>query len=107
MRPERLDAAANERPRALTTPALTEPAKPSGLPMATTRWPTRTRAGAARAAAGGGAPAGGGGIAAGGGPDDGRVRQGAGAHHVELGLGPVGECRHAARRPLDDVGGGE
>ncbi len=29
------------RPRALTTPALTVKEKPSGLPMATTSWPTR------------------------------------------------------------------
>ncbi len=31
------------RPRALTTPALTDPSKPSGLPIATTSWPTRRR----------------------------------------------------------------
>ena len=32
-----------ERPRALTTPAVTEPASPIGLPTATTSWPTRSR----------------------------------------------------------------
>ena len=30
----------SERPSAETTPAVTEPPKPSGLPMATTSWPT-------------------------------------------------------------------
>ena len=33
-----------ERPRPLTTPAVTELAKPLGLPMATTSWPTRSSA---------------------------------------------------------------
>ena len=37
--PER---AGSERPSALTTPAVTLPASPSGLPMATTSWPTRS-----------------------------------------------------------------
>ena len=32
--------AGRERPSALTTPAVTEPARPSGLPTATTSWPT-------------------------------------------------------------------
>ena len=32
-----------DRPTALTTPAVTEPANPSGFPMATTNWPTRRR----------------------------------------------------------------
>jgi hypothetical protein len=32
-----------ERPSALTTPAVTEPASPIGLPTATTSWPTRSR----------------------------------------------------------------
>ena len=40
-RPSRVDS---DRPSALTTPAVTVPAKPSGLPMATTSWPTRSRA---------------------------------------------------------------
>ena len=35
------DEATSDRPRALTTPALTEPANPKGLPMATTSCPTR------------------------------------------------------------------
>ncbi len=32
----------NERPSAETTPAVTEPAKPCGLPIATTSCPTRS-----------------------------------------------------------------
>jgi hypothetical protein len=32
-----------ERPRALTTPAVIEPARPIGLPTATTSWPTWSR----------------------------------------------------------------
>ena len=38
-RPERTGS---ERPSAETTPAVTEPAKPCGFPMATTSWPTRS-----------------------------------------------------------------
>src|SRR3954447_2632547 len=34
--------AGSERPSADTTPAVTEPAKPLGLPIATTSWPTRS-----------------------------------------------------------------
>ena len=34
----------SERPSADTTPAVTEPAKPCGLPIATTSWPTRSPA---------------------------------------------------------------
>ena len=39
-RPSRV---ASDRPSALTTPAVTVPANPSGLPIATTSWPTRSR----------------------------------------------------------------
>ena len=42
-----------DRPRALTTPAVTEPARPSGLPTATTSWPT-TSSSASPSSAGGG-----------------------------------------------------
>ena len=35
------EPAGSERPRAETTPAVTEPAKPFGLPIATTSCPTR------------------------------------------------------------------
>jgi hypothetical protein len=38
VRPSRVGS---DRPRPLTTPAVTEPARPSGLPTATTSWPTR------------------------------------------------------------------
>ena len=34
--------AGRARPRAETTPAVTEPSKPCGLPIATTSWPTRS-----------------------------------------------------------------
>ena len=43
MRPAEPARVGSERPSALTTPAVTEPAKPSGLPIATTSWPTRSR----------------------------------------------------------------
>ena len=43
----------SERPRAETTPAVTEPPKPCGLPMATTSWPTCSRPASPRRAAGG------------------------------------------------------
>ena len=46
----------SDRPSALTTPAVTEPASPSGLPTATTSWPT-TRSSASPSSAGGGVPA--------------------------------------------------
>src|SRR5919106_4297350 len=38
------------RPTALTTPAVTEPGDPSGLPTATTSWPTRSRSASPRVA---------------------------------------------------------
>ena len=44
--------AGSERPSAETTPAVTEPAKPCGLPIATTSWPTRSRAASPSSAAG-------------------------------------------------------
>ncbi len=34
--------AGSARPRALTTPAVTDPANPIGFPIATTSWPTRS-----------------------------------------------------------------
>ena len=43
MRTSRPARAGSDRPSALTTPAVTVPAKPSGLPIATTSWPTRNR----------------------------------------------------------------
>ena len=35
-------AVASERPNPLTTPEVTDPEKPIGLPIATTSWPTRS-----------------------------------------------------------------
>ncbi len=45
-----------DRPRALTTPAVTEPARPRGLPTATTSWPTTSSSASPRTAGGGVAP---------------------------------------------------
>jgi hypothetical protein len=42
--------AGSERPSADTTPAVTEPANPCGLPIATTSWPTRRLAASPRSA---------------------------------------------------------
>jgi hypothetical protein len=42
IRPAVRDRTGSERPRADTTPAVTEPAKPFGFPIATTSWPTRS-----------------------------------------------------------------
>jgi hypothetical protein len=44
------DRVGSERPSALTTPAVTDPANPSGFPMATTSWPTRRLAASPRVA---------------------------------------------------------
>src|SRR3984885_10903953 len=42
----------SDRPTALTTPAVTEPARPSGLPTATTSWPTTSLSASQSSAAG-------------------------------------------------------
>ena len=52
VRPSRVPS---DRPSAETTPAVTVPANPSGFPMATTSWPTLSRA-ASPSGAGGGLP---------------------------------------------------
>src|SRR5215469_11129832 len=52
-RPASRPRVGSDRPTALTTPAVTEPARPSGLPTATTSWPT-TRLSASPSSAGGG-----------------------------------------------------
>ena len=83
---------------ALTTPALTEPAKPSGLPMATTSWPTRSWSASPSTA---------GDVAVARGADDGEVGQRVGADDLEVDLAAVGEGGHAAVGPLDHVGGRE
>ena len=41
IRPAARERTGSERPSADTTPAVTEPAKPCGFPIATTSWPTR------------------------------------------------------------------
>src|SRR4051794_22532734 len=50
VRPSRVG---RERPSPLTTPAVTEPARPSGLPTATTSWPTRSPEASPSSAGGG------------------------------------------------------
>src|SRR4051812_40054614 len=50
VRPSRVGS---ERPRPLTTPAVTDPARPSGLPTATTSWPTRSAPASPRTAGSG------------------------------------------------------
>jgi hypothetical protein len=45
------DRVGSERPSAETTPAVTEPAKPFGLPIATTSWPTCSRSASPSSAA--------------------------------------------------------
>src|SRR5215472_8164008 len=47
----------SDRPSALTTPAVTEPASPSGLPTATTSWPTTSSSASPSLAGGGVGPA--------------------------------------------------
>src|SRR5579871_5456073 len=48
--------AGSERPSALTTPAVTDPARPSGLPTATTSWPTTSLSASPRSAGSGVGP---------------------------------------------------
>ena len=52
----RPDWVGSERPRPETTPAVTLPASPSGLPSATTSWPTRSVAASPHGTGGGVAP---------------------------------------------------
>ena len=87
--------AASERPRALTTPAVTEPAKPSGLPIATTSWPTRSRAASPNGAAARSAARR---------PDDGQVGQRIAADDLEAELVAVDERGGSPLRAGDDVG---
>ena len=98
-RAARRERAGSERPRADTTPAVTEPLKPWGLPIATTSWPTRERVGVAQlglheAVA----------VRA----DDGEVGELVPPDDLEAVLAPVRESRPSlARRAADHVGGGE
>src|SRR6476661_3874844 len=57
MRAWRPERAGSERPSADTTPAVTDPANPFGLPIATTSWPTRRRSASPSSAAVSAAPA--------------------------------------------------
>ena len=95
VRPSRVGS---ERPSPLTTPAVTEPASPSGLPTATTSWPTRSVAGVAEDGGRRGGAAG---------ADDREVGERVGADDVDVGLGPVAEHRPPGAAPADDVGVGE
>ena len=91
-------AVGSERPSADTMPAVTLPARPSGLPSATTSWPTR-RVEASPCSTGGGV------VAAR--EQDREVRQGVPADHVGGGRRPVGEGGLGGGRPGDDVGAGQ
>ena len=51
-----LSRVGSDRPSALTTPAVTEPASPSGLPTATTSCPTTSRSASPSSAGGGVSP---------------------------------------------------
>ena len=88
----------SERPSAETTPAVTEPAKPCGLPMATTSWPTRSLA-ASPSCAGRGRSASARSTA--------RSDSGSAPDDLEAHLAPVDERGAAAARSLDDVRGGD
>ncbi len=95
VRPSRVGS---ERPSPLTTPAVTDPASPSGLPTATTSCPTRSVAGVAEHGRRG---------SAGAGAEDGEVGERVGADDVDRRLAAVAEHRPPARGPGDDVRVGE
>ena len=91
--------AGSDRPSALTTPAVTEPARPSGLPTATTSWPTTQAVGVAELRPGrGGAP----GRAA-----TARSDSGSAPTTSNGRLGAVGERGRARAGRRHDVGVGE
>ena len=95
VRPSRVGS---DRPSPLTTPAVTEPARPSGLPTATTSWPTRRALGVAEdGRLGGRRP----------GAQHGEVGQRVGADDVDVGLGAVGEHGPPGAGPGHDVRVGE
>src|SRR6266540_3908175 len=81
MRPIRPLDAVNDLPSALTTPALTEPANPSGLPTAITSWPTRTSSASPSMA---------------GCTHDGEVRKAVATYHLEVEFATVAEQDAAA-----------
>ena len=87
-----------ERPRALTTPEVTEPARPCGLPTATTSWPTRSLSALPRLHRGEPRRED---------PHHREVRQDVTTDDLEPRLAPVGERRGAVRAVRDDVGARE
>ena len=88
----------SDRPTALTTPAVTDPAKPSGLPTATTSWPTRRRSASPSSAAARRPPST---------RRTARSEERIGAGDLERRLRPVGERSDAIRRASHDVRGGQ
>ena len=89
----------SERPSAETTPAVTEPARPKGLPIATTSWPTVSRSASPSVAAGRSRALG---------AEHGKVGERVRADEREGQVAAVGEARpQAAAGALDDVGRGE
>src|SRR3954454_22946594 len=94
-RPADPDRVGSDLPRAETTPAVTVPASPIGLPIATTSWPTRSIAELGRLQV------------ARVGANDRQVGQGIGSDHLGADLPPVREGGAHAMSASDDVGGGE
>ena len=87
-----------ERPRALTTPAVTLPSRPSGLPTATTSEPTRSRSASPNVR----------GLRdIGSGADDGQVGEGIASDDGERTGHAVSEGHLAAARVADDVSVGD
>ena len=89
----------SERPSAETTPAVTEPLNPFGLPIATTSWPTRSCSASPRVCGDQVAPIG---------PQDREVGERVGADHLEFEVAAIGEGGGPVPvGPGDDVGGAE
>ena len=93
MRPARRERAGSERPSADTTPAVTDPPRPCGLPIATTSWPTRRRSASPSVAGASESPA----VA-----QHGQVGERVAADDLEARLVAVGERRSAAGRAAAD-----
>ena len=88
----------SDRPRPDTMPAVTLPASPSGLPRATTSWPTCSCE-ALPSSTGGGTSAAR--------PEHGEIGERVAADHVGGDLGAVGEGGGGLGGALDHVGAGE
>src|SRR4029450_2455588 len=95
----------NDRPSPLTTPAVTEPARPSGLPTATTSCPMRSVSAPPRVAGGvlSWRARGPRRVARVARPQAGLVGRGVGADHVEAALVAVGELGDTGVGPRDHV----